>query len=111
MSVELAFAVIMVYAILPSSTLSLPPVTVTVCVVLQLAVLKVTLAGDTLPSLVSLLLRLIRTLAAGWVLSLMVKVAVPPASVVTSPEVGVTVNPATSLSLLVTLTSAAFKPL
>ena len=39
------------------------------------------------------------------------KVAVPPASVVTSPEVGATVIPAASLSVFVAATSAAFRPL
>ena len=42
---------------------------------------------------------------AGWS-STTVNVAVPPASVVTSPEVGLTVIPAASLSLLLTDTSA-----
>ena len=40
-----------------------------------------------------------------------VKVAVPPASVVVRPVVGVTVMPAVSLSVLVTETSAALSPL
>ena len=40
-----------------------------------------------------------------------VKVAVPPPSVVTRPDVGLTVIPAVSLSMLVTDTSAAFRPL
>ena len=51
------------------------------------------------------------TLAVGWELRTTEKVAVPPLSVVTSPEVGVTVMPAVSLSLLVRLTSAALRPL
>ena len=38
------------------------------------------------------------------------KVAVPPASVVVSPLVGVTVMPDVSLSVFVTLTSLAFDP-
>ena len=38
------------------------------------------------------------TSAVGWVLSTTVNVAVPPASVVVSPAVGVTVMPAASLS-------------
>ena len=108
-SVELAAAVVMLYTILPSITKSLTPVAVTVCVVLQLTVLKVTLDGDTVPSKILLLLRLITTLAIGWVLSTIVKVAVPPASVVTSPEVGLTVIPTKSLSLLVAPTSATGK--
>jgi hypothetical protein len=51
------------------------------------------------------------TLAVGCVLSFTVKVAVTPASVVTSPEVGVIVIPATSLSMLVIATSAGFRSL
>ena len=39
------------------------------------------------------------------------KVAVPPASVVVDPDVGVTVMPAVSLSVLVTVTSLALTPL
>ena len=42
------------------------------------------------------------TSAAGCVLSFTVNVAVPPASVVVSPAVGVTVIPATSLSVFET---------
>ena len=96
----------MVYAILPSTTgmASLTPVTVTGRGVLQLEVLNVTLAGETVPSRVSLLLRLITTLAVGRVLSTMVKVAVPRDSVVTSPEVGVTVIPGTTTVTLPLLT-------
>src|SRR5437868_1816214 len=41
----------------------------------------------------------------------MVNVSVPPASVVTRPEVGVTEMPAVSLSMLVRDTSVGFKPL
>ena len=101
----------MLYTIGPSITKSLNPVTVTVCDIFQLAAPKVTLGGETVPSVESLLLRTILTLAVGWEVSTMVKVAWPPASLVTSPEVGLTVIPAVSLSLLVTLTSAAFLPL
>ena len=42
--------------------------------------------GETVPSVVSLLLTPIVTLAVGWMLSLTVNVAVPPASVVLSAE-------------------------
>ena len=38
------------------------------------------------------------------------KVAVPPASVVVRPDVGLTVMPAASLSVLVTATSAGVDP-
>ena len=64
-----------------------------------------------MPSAVLLELRPIVTSAVGWVFSTTVKVAVPPASVVVSPEVGVTVMPAVSLSMFVTVTSLAFTPL
>ena len=46
---------------------------------------KVRLAGATVPSVVSLEDRPMVTSAVGWVLSTTVKVAVPPASVVTRP--------------------------
>src|SRR5689334_17347928 len=87
---------------------------VTVWGVFQFAVVKVRLAGETVPSAVLLEERPIVTLAVGWVLSRTVKVAVwpaPAASVVVSPEVGVTVIPAVSSSMLLTDTSAAFSPL
>ena len=85
--------------------------TVTVCAVLQLAAVKVRLAGETVPSVVSLLDRAIVTSAVGWLPSTTVKVAVPPASVVTRPLVGSTVMPAASSSLLVTDTSSGLIPL
>ena len=69
------------------------PVTVTVCATFQFAVVKVRLAGLTVPSVVSLELSAIVTSAVGCVLSTTVKVAVPPASVVVRPAVGVTVMP------------------
>jgi hypothetical protein len=56
-------------------------------------------------------LQVIVTSADGCVLSTTVNVAVPAASVVTRPAVGVTVIPAASLSVLLTVTSAAFRPL
>ena len=87
------------------------PVTVTVCGTFQFALVKVRLAGLTVPSVVSLELRPIVTSAVGCVFSTTVKVAVPPASVVVRPDVGVTVMPAVSLSVLVTATSAALTPL
>ena len=64
-----------------------------------------------MPSVGSLELSAIVTFAVGCVLSTTVNVAVPPASVVVRPVVGVTVIPATSLSVLVTVTSAALTPL
>ena len=66
--------------------------TVTVCATFQFAVVKVTLAG-TVPSVGSLELSPIVTSAVGCDVSTTVKVAVPPASVVVSPEIGVTVTP------------------
>ena len=85
--------------------------TVTAWDVLQFAAVKVTLAGETVPSLVSLELRPIVTSAVGWVFRTTVNVAVPPASVVVRPLVGLTVIPAVSLSMLLTGTSAGFRPL
>ena len=90
----------------PSSTKSSTPVRVTVWAVFQLAVVNVKLAGETVPSAVLLDERPRVTLAVGCELSTTVKVAVPPASVVVSPDVGVTVIPAVSSSLLVAETSA-----
>jgi hypothetical protein len=86
-------------------------VTVTVCGVFQLADVKVKLAGATVPSVASLELSPIVTSAVGCVLSTTVKLAVPPASLVTRPEVGLTVIPAVSLSWFVTETFAASRPL
>jgi len=86
--------------------------TVTVCGVFQLAVVKVTLAGETVPSVVSLLLSPMVTLSVDGVSSTMVKLSVPPHSVVTSPEMGLTVMPGgPSSSTLVTLTSLGLRPL
>ena len=67
--------------------------TVTVCGAFQLAAVNVRLAGATVPSVVSLELSAIVTSAVGCAVSTTVKVAVPPASVVVRPEVGVTVMP------------------
>ncbi len=72
---------------------------------------KVTLAGATVPSVRSLLESPTVTFAVGWLVSTMVNVAVPPASVVVRPEVGFTVIPATSSSVLVAETSAGSIPL
>ena len=83
----------------------------TVCATFQLLDVNVREELETVPSVVSLLLRPMVTSAVGCVFSTTVNVAVPPASVVTNPEVGVTMIPAVSLSVLLTLTSAAFRPL
>ena len=77
----------------PSSLASFTPLTVTVWAVRALAGVKVRLFGETVPSVVSLLERATVTVAVGTVLRATVKVAVPPASVVVRPEVGVTVKP------------------
>ena len=95
----------------PSSRPSLTPVTVTVCAVFQFAAVKVSDAGAD-----RALGRVVRadsptvTSAVGCASSTTVNVAVPPASVVVSPLVGVTVIPDVSLSVFVTLTSVAFDP-
>ena len=86
------------------------PVTVAVCAVFQLRAVKVMEAGKTVPSEVSSEERPMVTSAAGWLSSTTSKVSVPPASVVTRPEVGLTVMPAVSSSVLVTETSAGSRP-
>ena len=79
---------------MPSISLSSAPVTVTVWALFQLAGVKVRLAGETVPSVISLLATGIVTFAVGWLLSTTVKVAVPPDSVVVRPLVGLAVIPA-----------------
>ena len=79
-----------------------------------MAFVNVSDAGETVPSVISFDVIPIMTLAEGRELSLTVNVAVcpaPRASVVVNPLVGLTVNPATSLSLFVTDTSAGFMAL
>ena len=95
----------------PSSAKSSTPVTVTVRGVFQLPVVNVRLAGLTVPSVVSLEVRPMVTSAVGCDANTTVKVAVPPASVVVRPKVGVTVMPASSLSVLVTETLPVERPL
>ena len=95
----------------PSSRSSLTPVTVTVCGIFQLAVVKVTLDTLIVPSVVSLELSPMVTSAVGCELSTTANVAVPPASVVVRPAVGLTMMPTVLLSMLVTETSAASIPL
>ncbi len=58
-------------------------------------------AGLTVPSAVLFDESPIVTLAEGWLVSTIVKVACPPDSLVTKPEVGFTLIPATSSSRLV----------
>jgi hypothetical protein len=95
---------------LPSTPASLTPVTVAVCGTFQFALVKVTLAGLTVPSVVSLELKPMVTSAVGWVLSTTVNVAVPPTSVVDRPEVGLTVMPAVSLSVATETSLASTLP-
>jgi len=95
-----------VYPWSPSSTTSSTPVTVIVCGTFQLAGVNVTDPVDTVPSAVLLDASAMVTLPSGSVSSTMLKVAVPPLSVVTSPDVGVTEMPAVSSLMLVTETSA-----
>ena len=95
----------------PSTTASFTPVTVTVCGVAQFALVKTRLAALTAPSAGLLELSAIVTFAVGCEFNTTVNVAVPPASVVVRPAVGVTVIPATSLSVFVTRTSAASRVL
>src|SRR5205823_2673928 len=76
----LAAPLMMLYAMLPSSTASFTPVTVTVFATFQFAGVKITLAGETVPSLASLELSAMVTGAVGWLLRTIVNVAVPPAS-------------------------------
>src|SRR3989304_636377 len=78
---------------LPSTTGSSAPVTVTVCGVAQSAVVKERETGETVPSVASEELSPMLTSAVGWESRFTLKVACPPDSVVTSPEVGVTVMP------------------
>ena len=110
-SALVAAAVTMLNVMLPSSRLSSTPVTVTVCGVFQLADVNVTEVGLTVPSVVSLLLSPTVTSAVGCAVSTTVNVAVPPASVVVNPLVGVTVMPDASLSVFVTDTSFGSRPL
>ncbi len=72
---------------------------------------KVKVVGEAEPSAGLLEVNVIVTSAVGLVLRRTVNVAVPPASVVCRPKVGVIVKPATSSSILVTETSSGFKPL
>src|SRR5947207_3045554 len=102
----------MLYGWLPSATASSTPVAVTVCGELKFALVNVTDAGDTVPSVALVLDRLIVTFAVGCELRTIVNVAeccaLVGSSVVTSPLVGVTVIPGESLSVFVTATSAGF---
>lgn len=86
----------MVYATKPSASASSTPVTVTVCATFQFTLVKVSEAGETVPSVVSLEASGTVTSPCGWRPSFTVKVAVAPRSLVARPEVGVTTKPAGS---------------
>src|SRR5262245_2789 len=101
----------MVYATSPSSTGSSTPVTVTVRGRFQFEVVKESVVGDTVPSLGSELESPRLTLDDGWLVSTTVKVALPPASVVVSPDTGSTAIPRASSSRFVTATFAGSTPL
>lgn len=58
------------------------------CGTFQLVESSVAIAGDTVPSVVSDDTRSIATLVLAWLCSSIVKVAVPPASVVAGPAIG-----------------------
>ncbi len=79
----------------PSATASSTPVTVTIFGISASATVKVSEEGETVPSVRSELLRSMVTSEVGTEVRATVKVAVPPASEVTRPDVGVTVTPAT----------------
>ena len=95
---------VMVDEMLPSTRLSSTPVTVTVCGVSQLALVNVT-ELVTVASPVSLEVTVRATSDAGWASRTMVKVSVvPDSSTLVDPPVSLTVNPATSSSVVVAVT-------
>src|SRR5207249_252578 len=101
----------MEYAWLPSSTALSWPVTVSVCTTFQLAAVNVKEDAESAPS-AGLLLEIGRaSCSEGGLVRGTANVAVPQASVVESPLVGVTLIPAVSSSVFVRDTSAAFRPL
>ena len=90
---------------MPSMRLSSTPLTVTVCAEFQFPEVKVRVAGDTVASPVSPDVIEITTFEAGCALSTTVKVSVVPVSAtLVDPLVCAMVNPATSLSVVVTET-------
>src|SRR3954470_15770034 len=86
------------------------PFTVTSCGEFQFAGVKVNFVTDARASPGSLDDTTIRTFALGLVFRTTLKAAVSPASLVNSPAIGITWNPATSLSVFVTETSAPLIP-
>src|SRR4051794_20969891 len=95
----------------PSSSGSSAPVMVTVWGVFQLAAVNVRNGGASLPSPGRDEPTGSAPSADGRAVRTTVNVAVPPASVVTRPVVGDIVMPDASLSVLLTDTSAGFRPL
>src|SRR5438477_379779 len=87
------------------------PVNVITCATFQFALVKVTEEAETVPSAVLGEVSENVTLAVGLELRMIENVAVPPASVVARPIVGLTVMPGVSSSVLTAETSAGFKPL
>ena len=84
--------------------------TVTVWTTFQLPLVNVTEADESVPSPSSLDESATVTSSVGSLSRTIVNVAVPPASVVT-PEMALTVIAASSSSVLVRVTSVAFRPL
>ena len=66
---------------------------------------------ETIPWFVAPLAKGIVTFAVGWLLSVTVKLAVPPLVSVWRPEVGVTLTPAVLLLTLVRETVVPLRPL
>ena len=94
----------------PSTTKSSVPVAVTVWGTFQFAAVNVRVVRSTVPSVGVSVSSVIVTSATGLVSSTIVNESVPPASVVVRPPVGVTVMPATSLSVFVAFRSAGSTP-
>src|SRR6266498_4016246 len=101
----------------PSVTRSFTPVSVTVCGMFQSALVKVSVrdgpgigdpAEEINPSAVLELATGTVTFEVGTLVSLTVNDAVPPDSVVIKPDVGVTLNPETSSSAIVTVAVDGF---
>ena len=90
----LVTAKVMRYSWSPSKSESSTPVTVTVCAVLQSVTVKVSAAGDTVPSPESLLVRPTLTCADGGVASATWNMSRPPASVVPRSAASVTTTAA-----------------
>src|SRR5688500_20157362 len=96
----------MLKRMLPSARVSSTPVTVMVWGTFQFCGVNVTEDGETMPSVVSLLVRAIVTLAVGAVSRTIVNVSGSRNSEAIRPSTGSTVMPGVSLSRFLTLTSA-----